>query len=193
MSRSLLVAIGNTYIPPLLKFNKENFDVLLYKPKVGKKNFDSTSPFFNSPLLRDIPLLNRAGVDKADRELETKTLYSKVVFAHLDYLGLNQNGKKERDINFSHVEVNDGTLYSPINTLYPYIFKDILIPSFTFWVCSSNTFNIISCITPPALLRGLVKWNVDIRQTTPDVDIFNNYEIQFWNFLGAMNINIKSI
>ena len=189
--KNLLVAVGNIDIPSSIKFNSDVFDII-HLPSFNKI-FEKSSIFFKNPLLRDITALNKAGILKADKEISIKKLYKKIVFIHLDYLILNQKKNIVWDIMFPTVNVVDNILYSPLNTVYPYVHKDLLIPSPTFWVCSSNTFNVISCIAPEVLLKSSVKWNVDSNIKIVDEGIFTNFEIQFWNYLASMNINIEAI
>lgn len=189
--KNLLVAVGNIDIPSSIRFNSDDFDVV-HLPSFSKI-FEKSSIFFKNPLIKDIIILNKAGIFKADKEISMRKLYKKVVFIHLDYLILNQKKGIEWNIAFPTVNVVDNTLYSPISTVYPYRYKDLIVPSPTFWMCSSNTFNVISCITPDVLLKGLIKWNVDFGINIIDEGIFTNFEIQFWNYLASMNINIESI
>lgn len=189
--KNLLVAVGNIDIPSSIVFDIEKFDVL-HLPS-AKNGFDKSSVFYNKPFLKDIVVLNRAGLLKADKEISTQTLYDKVVYVHLDYLILNQVQGKEWDISYPSISIVDNTLYSPINTVYPYYYKDLIIPSPTFWMCSSNTFNIISCISTSVLTKGSVKWNIEFDPKVVNEGIFSNYEIQFWNYLASMNINIKPL
>ena len=191
---NLIVTLGSKNSLSYTNFdtlNKEEFQLLHYKS--DKRPFDIGSSFFSSVLLRDLFLLNKAGVDKAEIEIQQFQLFNKVIFIHLDYLLLYRDLNETIPIDFSNIEFTDNFLYSTKYTNYPHTAKNLIFPSIYFWACSSNTFNILSCITPEVLLKGKIKWDIGLDSSLPSQDIFTNYEVQFWNYLGAMGIDICAL
>lgn len=189
--KNLLIAIGNSNLSENITFDPQLYDVI-HLPS-SNAIIESTSVFFNNPFLRDIVVLNKSSILKADREIENGYLYNLITFIHLDYLLLNQKSNLEVDINFRSVPIYNNILYTPRYTVFPFHYKDLIIPSPTFWVCSSNTFNIVSNINTKALLKTDTKWDIGLSKTVINKGIFKHNELQFWNYLGSMNIDIKTI
>lgn len=188
MKENLVLAVGGKPIPSYIHNLLHNYDIKedkTFNSYVRNEKYDS--------LIDGYKAHNELSLGKVKIEAQQKKLYKKVVFIHKDYINVEVPSTLYNFLN-SDVELIPNTLYTPLYTIVDEVTKPIVVPSTKIWMCDSITHNIISTMPTSWLERDRLWFYHDEGIEYSHVyKAFKHSQFQFFNFLGSMNIRIRTI
>lgn len=132
-------------------------------------------------------------IGKVKQEASERKLYDRVVFLHKDYVDVEVSPTVYNFLK-SDFYLEPNTLYTPLYTEIKEVSKSIIVPSTKVWMCDSLTHNIISTMPTYWLERDMLEFYMDQDKNYGYIyKAFKHRQFQFFNFLGSMNIRIKTI
>lgn len=188
MKDKLVVMVGGRKIPSYIQSYLEKYDI----------REDTVYPSFvlddeYHTLFTGYKALNELSLGKAKFEAQERKLYSRVVFLHKDYIGVEVPKSLYKFLDEDY-PLAPNTLYTPLYTEVEEVSKKIILPSTKIWMCDSLTFNIISTIPSQWLERDMLEFYCDQeREYAHTYLALQHRQFQFFNFLGSMNIRIQPI
>ena len=137
-------------------------------------------------------------VDKLDKEIESRKLYSSILVIKTDYIKKLMFFEENSFFKLLNgTNIKGSSIYTSRYNRTPYrynnelVLNEIVIPSSYLFLCDSLTFNVLSSYRDEEH-NYIHKYRFQAT-TKPFVDNYNPVHFSFFNILNCMNIDISTI